>query len=329
MTSRPSTGSSKEEVSEEARGQVFTGLRVVRTVAMLSIVAYHVLWSPDQEPDPIFGVAFGLSTLQVVMCALIARRSTAPTPRDFVPRRAARLLLPWIFWSVVYIAVKVLLALRYGHAWWSPFEWSMVIAGGSFHLWFLSYGFVASLVVLFATRACEGNRARMAIPVAGVAGTALVLLGTVLTRALPLPDPLPLWIDGSAAVAFGLAIGRALSLEGRSERRTWLLIISGMALLPLLVGPSLAPHSQLWARYGVAVPLACLGFSVRVPESRLLTFLASYNMGVYVVHILAIQLVNRLPLLAGLPDAGRIMAVYGICLVLVACLRRTRLSRVA
>ena len=40
--------------------EVFNGLRVVRTLAMVSIVGYHVTW------EPAFGIAFGLTSLQVI-----------------------------------------------------------------------------------------------------------------------------------------------------------------------------------------------------------------------------------------------------------------------
>ena len=289
--------------------EVYTGLRAVRTVAMLSIVAYHVEWRPDREPDPIFGVSFGLTTLQVIMCALIARHPAAPRLGKFAARRARRLLVPWAFWSVVYIVVEVLLSLRYGHAWWTPFHRSMIFKGGSFHLWFLLYGCAASLLVLGGLRASQGPRARIAIPLAAGLGALLVLFGTTLNVALAPPDPFQLWLDGSAAVAFGLALGRALSLPAVRERLGWLALICALAVLPMLVGPDLAPRSQLWARYGVAVPLACAGFLVRVPESRLLVFLASCNLGVYAVHILSLRLVNRIPWLEGLSEP----AVAGRC----------------
>jgi hypothetical protein len=296
---------------------------------MLSIVAYHVEWRPDREPDPIFGVSFGLTALQVIMCALIARHPVAPRFGKFAARRARRLLVPWAFWSAAYIVVDVLLSLRYGHAWWTPFHRSMIFKGGSFHLWFLLYGFAASLVVLCGLRACEGSRARVAIPLAAGLGALLVLFGTTLNVALTPPDPFQLWLDGSAAVAFGLAIGRALSLPGARERLGWLALISVLAVLPMLVGPDLAPHSQLWSRYGIAVPLACAGFLVRVPESRLLVFLASCNLGVYAVHILSLRLVNRIPWLDDFSEPLRIGAVYAISLLAIALLRRTRLRPVA
>ena len=309
--------------------EVYTGLRVIRTLAMLSIVAYHVEWKPDREPDPVFGVSFGLNTLQVIMCALIARHAVAPRLGKFTAKRARRLLVPWVFWSLAYIVVEVLLSVRYGHTWWAPLHLSMIYTGGSFHLWFLLYGFAASLLVLCCLRACEGDRARVAIPLAAGLGSVLVLFGTTLNVALTPPDPFQLWLDGSAAVAFGLALGRALSLPGARERLGWMALISALAVLPLLVGPDLAPRSQLWSRYAIAVPLACAGFLVRVPESRLLVFLASCNLGIYVVHMLSLRLVDRLPWLDQASEPARIGAVYGISLLAVGLLQRTRLRSIA
>jgi fucose 4-O-acetylase-like acetyltransferase len=293
----------------------------VRTVAMLSIVAFHV------EMRPLFGVAFGLSTLQVIMCALAARYAAAPDLGPFAAKRAIRLLAPFVFWSLVHVVVEVLLAWRYEVPVASRFHPRMWIMGGSFHLWFLPFAFAASLLVNCGARWSGGARLRPAILLSALVGAALVCWGDVLKGSVRPVHPFDLWLDGSAAVAFGFALGRTLTLAG-AERLRWLALILALAVTPWLLGPSLTPHSQLWARYALAVPIACSGFLLPLPRSRVLGYLSSYNLGVYAVHMLAIRAVARLPVLRELELGGRIAAVYLLCLFTVHVLRRAGLKHV-
>ena len=96
------------------------------------------------------------------------------------------------------------------------------------------------------------------------------------------------------------------------------------AVVPVWLGGGWLPWSQLWARYAVAVPLAMVGFLWRAPSSRLLTWLAERNMGVYVVHILVLQAVDRVSVLHGAPDALRILTVYVGSLMTVAGIAAAR-----
>ena len=301
---------------------MFSGLRPVRTLCMLTIVAYHVRWTEGQAPEPLMGVSFGLNTLQIILCALVARGVREPAAGPFFARRTRRLLRPWIIWSGVYIAVKVAQSVRYGRPWSDQLEPSMWLYGGSYHLWFLLYGLAASAFALVYTRACRGERALAGALVAATLGAVALLFGQVSQQLLQPIAPLDLWLDGLPAVLFGVAIGRALSIQDPGRRRLLFLLFSALAVLPLLLGSHLAPESQLWARYAVAVPLACAGFALRAPELPLLTWLAERNMGVYVVHVLAIQVVDRTGGLGSAGDLMRILSVYALSIGIVSGLDR-------
>ena len=297
---------------------MYTGLRPVRTLCMLSIVAYHVRWSASAATEPLLGISFGLTTLQVILCALVARGAQEVPASSFLRRRAARLLRPWLIWSLVYLAVRVAQSARYGHGWDDQLEPSMVLVGGAFHLWFLPYGFAASAAAWGLLRLTRGPRALGGAIAGAMLGGATLLVSSASSATLQPWPPLNLWLDGLPAVFFGVAIGRALSLEGARRRRAMLLLIVAAAVVPVWLGGGWLPWSQLWARYAVAVPLAVVGFLWRAPSSRLLTWLAERNMGVYVVHILVLQAVDRVSVLHGAPDALRILTVYIGSLMTVA-----------
>lgn len=294
---------------------LYTGLRPLRTFCMLSIVAYHTSWSWEDDPDPLLGVAFGLTTLQVILCSLVAGSSREPALSSFVQRRARRLLRPWLLWSVFYLVVQIAESLRYGHEWDARIEPSAWLIGGSGHLWFLPYGFVVSVLALLATRACRGRLAVRGACVAALSGSVLLLFAEVLGRSLQPPPPLRVWLEGLPALAFGVAIGRALSIRDLSKQRLLLVGTSLVALLPLLLGSHVVSSSHLWPRYAVAVPLACLGFTIPFPEFRLLTWLAEVNMGVYLVHMFALQVTKQS---AWLVQTGGLLHVASVYLLSVA-----------
>jgi len=291
---------------------------------MLSIVAYHVRWTATEVTEPLLGISFGLTTLQVILCALVARGSREVSAVRFLERRAVRLLRPWLIWSLVYLAVKVAQSVRYGHVWDDQLDPSMWLVGGAFHLWFLPYGFAASGAAFGLSRLTRGTRASGGAALVALLGGVTLMASSVSRVALDPWPPLDLWLDGLPAVFFGVAIGRALTVEDPRRRRRLLLLIAGVSLVPIAVGAAWLPWSQLWARYAVAVPLALVGFQWRAPGSRFLTWLAERNMGVYVAHILVLQAVDRVSLLQGAPDALRILAVYSGSLAMVVGLSAGR-----
>ncbi len=315
-----------------ADAEVYTGLRLVRTLAMLSIVAFHI------DHEPLFGIAFGLISLQVVMCALATRRARAPRFAPFAKRRATRLLVPWVFWSALYLLFEFARALRWDDGFTSHLKPWMWGSGGAYHLWFLPFAFVASLVVVGVKRLVQSAPKRGSVLFFAALGAALVLAATPLRSALEPAVPFDCWIDGLPTLAFGLALGTALSIDDLRERQLGIFCIALLGALPSLFNGALDgvfPASAMLAeRFAIGVPFVCLGLMVRIPKSRTLAALASVNMGVYLVHVFAIGAVQRLqhasaipliPKIAGLPP---LLLVYALCLAAVFGLRRLKLPHV-
>ncbi len=319
LPAAPVRGPASDAAAPEA--EHYAALPAVRTLAMLSIVAYHV------DLRPLLGVSFGINALQIVMCALVARSLRAPRPGAFAAKRVRRLLLPFVFWSAVYAGYEVLLALRHDQPIADRFDARMLVAGTSYHLWFLPWAFLASLLVLVLSSAARGRLREPAIGAAGVAGAALVYCGPALHVAFDVGRPFHLWIDSSAAIAFGFALGCALSLE-RERRRAWIAVLVGLACLPWFVGPGLVAASDLWARYAIALPVAALGFFLPFPRLRSLEAISELNLGVYAAHLAVLHVLMRVPGVWGLDLGWRIALVYGASLALVHALRRAGLRHV-
>ena len=305
------------------RAELYTGLRPVRTLTMLTIVVFHITW------QPVFGVAFGVIALQVVMCALATRDETARPLGSVARKRGQRLLVPFVVWSAIYGLLEIGLALSRGEPPLARFDHSMWLSGTSFHLWFLPFAFVASLAANRIAKLVERAPREVAVLGLTTLGATLVIAAPLVYRLGQPPHPFEYWIDGAATIAFGVAIGRALLIPSPTHRLGWLFFIALFAASTVHLGPELAYDSELYARYGVAVPIACLGFMVRMPEVKGLAWLASCNMGIYVMHMLALRVLGRIPGMEGQPTLVWFVLGYALCLATVAVVRRLRIPGVA
>lgn len=301
---------------------LYTGLRPVRTLAMLTIVAYHITW------QPLFGVVFGVTALQVVMCALATREETVRSIRSVIRRRGKRLLWPWLVWCAIYGLLEIALAVQSGEAPLAGFDRSMWLSGTSFHLWFLPFAFLASLAANRIAKLLESTPRELTIAALASLGAAIVIAIPLAYRLGHPPHPYSLWLDGAGTIVFGVAIGRVLSMRSAHGRLGWLLFIAGTAAATVHVGPEVADDSPLYARYGVAVPLACLGFIIRLPEVKWLAWLASCNLGIYVMHMLALRTLGRIPAMAEQPTAVWFVLTYLLCLGAVVGVRKLRIPGV-
>jgi len=311
------------EAAPHARADFYPGLRLVRMFAMLSIIGHHILWAP------VFGVAFGVTSLQIVMCALQTRQLCARPLVTVVRKRSLRLLVPWVLWSAIYAASEVALAARYGRPLFGAYDSSSWITGGAFHLWFLPFALLTSVVANRAHRASRRFSNGGTILFFAMLGSVLVLCTPILQRELDPVRPFNYWIDSAGTVAFGVAIGRVLSIRDKELRNRWLFTVLVFASLPLILGPHFVQVSPIYERYGVALSLVCAGFVLRMPDSPVLAKIASYNLGVYLVHMLVLRAMDRFPLLDGLTVFPRLALCYLLCLLAVAAIRRARVPHLA
>lgn len=299
--------------------ELHPGLRIVRTLAMLSIIAHHI------SSRPVFGVAFGVTSLQIVMCALQSRQDRARPLMEVGRKRFTRLILPWLLWCGIYGCFEVSLALRWNQPVLHRFDSACWFAGTAFHLWFLPFAFVASILANRALKASEEHSRNLSILFFSALGAVLVLAAPIIHRELHPMRPFGYWIDGAGTIAFGVAIGRVLSIRNHDHRNPWFLVILAFGTLPMLIGPDLVQVTGLYDRYGVAISLACAGFLLRCRDSRILAIFAAYNLGVYLVHMLVLRGMDHIPALGELHLVPRLAVCYLLCLLVVGVIRRLRI----
>jgi len=303
--------------------ELYPGLKIVRTLAMLSIIGHHIVWRP------VLGIAFGVTSLQIVMCALQSRHVRPRPLGEVARRRARRLLLPWILWCVIYGLFEVMQALRWDQSVLGRFDSGCWFAGTSFHLWFLPFAFLASLIASRAPEAHKGHLQGLSALLFAALGAGLVLAAPILHRELEPMRPFSYWLDGAGTIAFGIAIGRLLSLPTQDERNPWFLLILMLGTLPLLIGPELVQVTPLYERYAVAVSLVTAGFLLRCRDYRILALLSTYNLGVYLVHMLVLRAMGRYPSLVELPLMAQLGLCYLLCLLAVGVIRRLRIPHLS
>lgn len=296
----------------------------LRVLAALDTVGMHVAGE-----HVFFG--FGLPLFLILAVALgVSKKAPRPTGR-FLRRRVDRILLPWLFWSVVLAGERALYAATHGQA---TFAWAraeMLLYGPRIHLWFLPLILVAGLLAHLAHRATGSRRAQ-------VGGAVFALLAAAALLALPaqlgaVGWPFEQWLFSVPAVALGFALGRRLAHapELPSLRRHLLLAFAAFAGGALAVA-ALVPASAAYGfRYAGGFGLLVLAAWLPNVPDRLTRRFTPLMLGVYVLHpVVYLWLIK--PALCfvelGDVDALRVGLTFPVTMALVAALRRTGLRSV-
>ncbi|MDI6450652.1 acyltransferase [Anaerobaca lacustris] len=252
----------------------------LRVLAAVGIVWFHTEGAPYRQ----IGYA-GLPVFLLIFFSLITIRSTADPALGFLRRRWDRLLKPWLFWSVLYGALRLAKAvcLRDAGSFQEMLSFETILMGTHVHLWYLPYAFGSGFLVYWVNR----RTAQIDHTIAAFAATGIGLL-LLIVHALGLSTgrwvrPLPQWEFGLAAVPLGFAIGRCLMVPAR---RTQQFLLSTISLTTLATTATLSAicRSSSAIPYMLAVMLVCLAYGRRTNNSVIVALLAPLTFGVYLIH---------------------------------------------
>lgn len=298
----------------ESRSRL-TFLDPLRILASFAVVWHHA------RQGYLFGVGFGLFLFLVIMFGLAASGTRRETTGEFARRKAAYILIPWARWSAIYVAVLVAADLARGADPANRFELGMVFYGGHPSLWFLPFAALALGPVRALSRAASRIRVDTAVPLAALAGaiaTSLAAWGA----GLDIPDlPWRSWLRVSPAIFWGIALGQCLRANVE-ERRKLLVLVGLLGVASYVLSPFDGPPEDLPRRFGVAIPLACLGFSWRPVVPASLRFLATLTFGVYLVHPLVAKALIACFDVASWTTMEHVLAIWFGAAVVVLALRR-------
>lgn len=289
-----------------------SGFEWLRFAACIGIVWFHV-----KAP----GGRIGYSGLPILMAMSVAfaLNSCRGGFRAIVRERGKRLLVPWIFWSLVFAAAK---GLHAGPKWWSSiasFDPLMLLAGPSSHLWYLPFAFVVTCI---ASVIGESQRREHSTGFAIVFyAMAVGAFWLEVSRASgQLPSPVAEWSFALPSVFIGLMLGEI----AMHRPAGWLCSVCCLVAAGTfwLVGSAYDGNQ----RVPYACGLALLSFAycgVRVAGPWVMK-LGSVAFGVYLVHPLVASAVLRVTDIGGVYLG---VAVVLITIMAVIACRRSPLRR--
>ena len=292
----------------------------LRIIAVCAIIWFHAR-------APGGSVTFvGVHVLTAAAAYFAAASRSARSDRDVIVRRAARLLVPWLIFSAIHVA----LAIRSGH-----FQPWMLWTGGSIHLWFLPFIFVVSCAIAIGRRHGwfrAGWPAAIGWSVAG-----LVAVGIeVATYAWTIARPMPTWqvVDALPTALLGVAVWCLPATLGVAGVAMWSIAVNAIAIA-LWIGLRGEPGDAFPdAAAGAAIFALVRLIPVRPTTASAFAGRASY--GVYLVQMLAVgaatAIVARLTHAAVTTDGSSrdaLVASMAIVtsIVVVAAIERTPLRR--
>lgn len=295
----------------------------LRLLAMYEIVAFHV----SEQRLPIIA-GLGLPTFLLLNNAFNCTLSERMGARAFLRTKVARLLVPWLLWSLIYLVLQLLERYRHDESFTEGFTAWMLIGGTYTHLWFVPFSLVGSLLI-------AGVQARTSQQPHGWAGVLALLAGAVLTVAGGqvlatgrVEWPLLQWLFALPAVPLGFGLGRMLLAADPAVRRRLAWVAGAVALACIGVGLIMAaaarPDWEMVRRYAISLSLVSVGFVWPGHSDGFSQRLAPLLFGVYLSHplILRVYQATHLP---QPPTAVFAALVFGVSALLVLVLQRTPL----
>ncbi len=234
------------------------------------MAAFFIVW--DHAHAPGWKIGYLALALFLMLTAFLSLQSYERSDgKAFWQKRATRLLMPWLFWCLVFRAIYQIVsdAPRPLPILSEPFS---LLIGPSIHLWFLPFTAIFLIAVPLLSRAIKTPR------------DLTMAFGALVAFSLPLhwvhthsigPQPFLQWAFSLPLFLFGIL--HAIALRLNLPRYSWMaaLIVSAATLLMA---------ADFWS---VQMVLALVVFEAawRAPiKGTWPTTLAGYAFGVYLMH---------------------------------------------
>jgi peptidoglycan/LPS O-acetylase OafA/YrhL len=158
-----------------------------RFIAVAGVLAVHA----SQIPEIAFAVPFYVFASLYFQARSFRRK---PKPLHlYIPGRLRRLYLPFLVWTCIYAVTTAFRNYMHGQPFALRFHWEWLLVGSMFHLWFLPFLMVVTIIGAMGCRvAAKYLLIRRVIVVVSA------LIGAFLAIA-PRPD----WLNYSASVSGG------------------------------------------------------------------------------------------------------------------------------
>ncbi len=257
-------------------------------------------------PAGSWGTAF-LNSLAGFFVVFALQRRLDRGVLAFAKHRIWRVYGAFLVWCLIYLAARLVNYVIFGKKTMLQWDWDVLFFGTSYHLWFLSYLLIISLLTLPLIAWALCSRPRMV----GVS----VLLVIVASALLILPEPealsrgreaLPLYhlYARAPGFSFGLAIGLWMLAGfrprvGFQQALVCAAVVIGCMYLSLTTELPKHVLNRIAATAAVMIALA----PWRGAIARWLASMGQLGFGVYLCHVLFIEAFIALLKRAGVPPS--------------------------
>ncbi len=265
--------------------------KIVNIERLRIIAAFGIVWF---HTEGAYGRTIGYAGLPIfimMFCMLITVKKSE-TYRDFVAKKAKRLLLPWIFWCLIYLVVGVAKAYVNKKSISDTFPENVFLTGTSIHLWYLPFSFFIALAINRIQRINIKLSSNSSALLTAILGTFTVVLASFMLRNIEILVPIAQWIFGLPACIIGFGIGTLL----RDNNKKGIIFVVSIVTIVCLV-------MQLYQIIDLAVPY-CIGTILLVVAiflqgkiDKFTQYFAPLTFGIYLIHPIILLLVTHVPFL--------------------------------
>lgn len=294
----------------------------IRVFAMLGIVSFHT----HVYFHRMLGL-IGLHILMMLYCIFIVNQLSQKNIFEGVGQKAKQLLYPWIAWSLIYAIVKYYKAAVLNIPLSEFFSYTTLIQGTQYHLWFLPYAFMVSVVLYLIGDQSRHFKTTGKILVLMLFSFVMFVIITWILTSYFWPSPFYQWFYVTPSVVFGSTIAFSLHLPSlRNRLIVYFSVVGGFFILGI--------HSYLMHReidycigYMIAISITMAAFLARGKESRIFSILSSLTYGIYLSHPLLITIVSFYAQIERYPYIMLCM-VFTLSALMVQMLKKTPLRTI-
>ena len=282
-------------VSRQSR---IANIERLRILSICAVVTFHThQWFPNS-------LCFvGLIILLLCSCAFVVSKPEIYEQVDLIKQKAKRLLMPWVFWSVVYGGLGLMKMVIENVSFSEVFSPIMLLIGTRIHLWYLPFVFVAAVFLGFVHRRIVKVSERFVIIPAILIGTLAVLVCSMIQSYVMLWAPIVQWALGLPSIPLGFALGRIILVQDVRHKRNFCLLATlstatmaiAFVLFVLMDNVTYPRFGIIYAvRYCVSVAIVCSALYWQGSLDVISRKLASLSYGIYLIHPLVVVTFYRL-----------------------------------